>query len=35
MKGGKIVESGPAARIFREPRHPYTQELLTTAFGLD
>ena len=34
MKEGKIVESGPAARIFREPRHPYTQELLATAFGL-
>jgi len=35
MKDGKIVESGPAARIFREPRHPYTQELLSTAFGLN
>ena len=33
MKGGKIVESGPASRIFRDPQHPYTRELLATAFG--
>jgi microcin C transport system ATP-binding protein len=34
MKGGKIVESGPAAGIFRDPQHPYTKQLLATAFGL-
>jgi microcin C transport system ATP-binding protein len=34
MKGGKIVETGPAAGIFGDPRHPYTKELLATAFGL-
>ncbi|HTX72758.1 MAG TPA: dipeptide ABC transporter ATP-binding protein, partial [Rectinemataceae bacterium] len=34
MKDGRIVEAGPAAAIFREPEHPYTRELLTTAFGL-
>jgi microcin C transport system ATP-binding protein len=34
MKAGKIVEFGPAARIFRDPQHPYTKELLATAFGL-
>ncbi len=34
MKAGKIVEFGPAERIFREPQHPYTRELLATAFGL-
>ncbi|ARP81107.1 ABC transporter ATP-binding protein [Bordetella genomosp. 8] len=28
---GRIVESGPAARIFREPRHPYTQALLASV----
>jgi oligopeptide/dipeptide ABC transporter ATP-binding protein len=26
---GRIVESGPADRIFSEPRHPYTQALLS------
>ncbi len=25
---GKIVESGPREKIFREPRHPYTYQLL-------
>ena len=33
MKEGKVVEAGPAARIFSEPQHEYTQELLRTAFG--
>lgn len=28
MYGGRVVESGPAADIFRSPRHPYTQGLL-------
>jgi microcin C transport system ATP-binding protein len=33
MKDGRIVEAGQAARIFGDPRHPYTRELLATAFG--
>ncbi len=28
MKDGEIVETGPTARIFANPQHPYTQKLL-------
>ncbi|MGR3760573.1 ABC transporter ATP-binding protein [Roseobacteraceae bacterium NS-SX3] len=28
MKAGEIVETGPAADIFANPQHPYTQKLL-------
>jgi ABC-type dipeptide/oligopeptide/nickel transport system ATPase component len=31
MLDGEIVESGPVAQIFSEPRHPYTQGLVATA----
>ncbi|WP_062349605.1 dipeptide ABC transporter ATP-binding protein [Herbidospora yilanensis] len=31
MSGGRIVEEGPAERILREPRHPYTIGLLRAA----
>jgi len=32
MKNGRIVEEGEARKIFSHPEHPYTRELLATAF---
>ena len=34
MKDGKVVESGPAAKIFAAPRETYTQTLLDAALNL-
>jgi len=34
MYAGRIVEEGPTAAIFEEPRHPYTQALLRAMPGL-
>ncbi|WP_368738928.1 oligopeptide/dipeptide ABC transporter ATP-binding protein, partial [Escherichia coli] len=31
MYAGQVVESGKAAEIFRAPRHPYTQALLSAT----
>jgi oligopeptide/dipeptide ABC transporter ATP-binding protein len=35
MYAGRIVESGPAAQIYRDPRHPYTMALLRSVPRLD
>lgn len=33
MYAGKIVEYGPATKVFSQPRHPYTQSLLAALPG--
>jgi peptide/nickel transport system ATP-binding protein len=33
MKDGEIVEAGPVAQVFTQPRHPYTQALLASVPG--
>ena len=35
MYAGKVVESGPAASLFDDPRHPYTVALLACEIDLD
>ncbi len=35
MKDGKVVEAGPARRIFAAPEHPYTRALMAAAFDLE
>jgi oligopeptide transport system ATP-binding protein len=32
MKGGRIVEQGPAQEIVEHPREPYTRALISAAF---
>ncbi|MEO1207511.1 MAG: ABC transporter ATP-binding protein [Pseudomonadota bacterium] len=34
MRNGKVVEEGPAERIFTAPENPYTKALLAAAFDL-
>jgi len=35
MRNGKVVEQGPSADIFAEPRQDYTKALLAAAFNLE
>ena len=35
LKGGKVVEEGPADAIFDNPRDPYTKALMAAAFDLE
>jgi microcin C transport system ATP-binding protein len=35
MKDGKVVEQGPAERVFNAPEHPYTKALMAAAFNLE
>ena len=35
MYAGRLVESGPAAEVYHDPRHPYTRALLRSVPRLD
>jgi peptide/nickel transport system ATP-binding protein len=35
LYGGRLVESGPAGRVFADPAHAYTRALLATRLDLD
>jgi microcin C transport system ATP-binding protein len=35
MRDGKVVESGPAAEVFKNPQSDYTRALFAAAFNLE
>jgi len=35
MRGGEVVEAGPAADIFDRPQTEYTKRLMAAAFRLE
>jgi microcin C transport system ATP-binding protein len=35
MRGGKIVEEGPAEELFKNPKTPYTRALFAAAFNIE
>jgi len=35
MRAGRVVEQGPAGRIFEEPKEPYTRALIAAAFDIE
>ncbi len=35
MRGGRVVEEGPADEVYESPRDPYTRELLAAVPALD
>ncbi len=35
LRGGKVMETGPTARVLKTPEHPYTQSLMAAVPRLD
>lgn len=35
LRGGKVMETGPTARVLKTPEHPYTQSLMSAVPRLD